>query len=199
MAIERIIVEELANISMTLTELSAITSIINSEIKNEVFSTLFNKIVSDIDKCYETVIINIQPFIALNSEENFVNEYDQLQGVYTASYLIEVGKPRVYVENAYEAYLELKMLKESKTQFPILKRTFKRLDELIDKWITNDAWLAMYIDNLFKRLQSLLTEIAELKKKDPNDAYLIYNSAFTNFEPYFELLKKKSGQLATQS
>ncbi|OQK15618.1 hypothetical protein AU255_15455 [Methyloprofundus sedimenti] len=66
-----------------------------------------------------------------------------------------------------------------------------RLDELIDKWVTNDAWLAMTIENLFKMLPRLLNEIAELKQKDPGDAYLIFNSAFNSFVPYLNIIRAK--------
>ena len=79
-------------------------------------------------------------------------------------------------------------MKESKTSFPLLKRTYERFDQLYDKWITNDAWLAMSIDNLFKRLQALLNEIAAVKQKDPEDAFLIYHAAFTGFSPYLDLI-----------
>jgi len=195
MVLERIIVEEFANISMTLTELLSITNIINSELKNDTFHSLFNKLVDDIDNCYGVVCSNINPLYEIKSEESFLKLFNQCQSTYAANYLIEVSKPRAYAEQAYEDHLELKTLKETKTQFPILKRTFIRLDALIDKWITNDAWLAMYIDNLLKRLHSLLTEITELKNKDPEDAYLIFHSAFTAFEPYLELITQQRKRL----
>jgi hypothetical protein len=63
--------------------------------------------------------------------------------------------------------------------------------------VTNDAWLAMSIDNLFKRLQALLNEIAALKQKDPEDAFLIYDSAFSTFSPYLELIAQKRELIRT--
>ena len=174
MGVERIIVEELASISMTLTELLSITRIINGEIKNEEFSLQFNGMVNTLAKSYDVVISNLMDFSKIQNEESFNNKFETHHSAYTDSYLNEISKPRTYAEQAYEAHLELKRMKQSKTSFPLLKRTFIRLDELIDKWVDNDVWLAMYIDNMFKRFNQLLNEVAEIKKNDVSDAYIIY-------------------------
>jgi hypothetical protein len=195
MGTERIIVEELASISMTLTELLSITRIINGEIKNEDFTLQFNGMVNTLASCYDVVISNLLGFSEIQNEESFNNKFESLHAAYTLSYLNEISKPRTYAELAYEAHLELKRMKQSKTSFPLLKRTFIRLDELIDKWADNDVWLAMSIDNLFKRFNHLLNEIAEIKKIDVSDAYIIYHSAFTDFTSYIEIIIQKRDQL----
>lgn len=191
MGIELDIVEELANISVTLTELSSISKIINGEIKNSEFDMRFNKMVDDLAKSYDVVTANLLPLSEFDSETTLVDSFDECHAAYTACYLKEISKPRAYADEAYEEYLLLKTQKESKTSFPLLKRTFERLDKFVDKWVTNDAWLAMSIDNLFKRLQTLLNEIATLKKKDPADAFLIYNAAFHDFHPYLGLIRQQ--------
>ena len=190
MGIELIIVEELANINVTLTELSSITRIVNSQIKSNDFDKVFNKMIDEIAKSYDVVISNLQTFYELDSEASFVADFDSLHAAYTARYLKEVSKPRTYTDEAYEEYLILKNLKQSKTSYPLLKRTFERLDLFIDKWVTNDAWLAMNIDILFKRLQQLLNEVAEVKKKDSGDAFIIYNSALVDFDDNIALIRK---------
>lgn len=197
MGTERIIVEELGNISMTLTEMLSISRTVKSEIKNEEFSLQFNSMVDTLTKCYDVVISNFTNFSEIKDEASFSSKFDSLHETYTRSYLKEISKPRTYAEQAYESHLELKRMKQSKTSFPLLKRTFKRLDELFDKWVDNDVWLAMYIDNMFKRFNHLLNEIAELKKNDISDAYIIYFSAFSDFTSYIELIKTKREELTT--
>ncbi|MGR8999990.1 MAG: hypothetical protein ACU88J_13220, partial [Gammaproteobacteria bacterium] len=81
------------------------------------------------------------------------------------------------------------------TAYPLLKRTFARLDEFIDKWITNDAWLAMSIENHVKMLYRFLTEIAELKQKDPTDAFTIFQAAMVALHPYYALLENDRSRL----
>lgn len=199
MGIELDIVEELASISVTLTELSSIAKIINGEIKNAEFDKRFNKMVTDLAKSYDIVTANLIPLSEFDSETSLIDNFDEYHAAYTACYLKEISKPRAYADAAYEEYLVLRTQKESKTSFPLLKRTFERLDKFVDKWVTNDAWLAMSIDNLFKRLQTLLNEIATLKKKDPADAFLIYHAAFHDFAPYLGLIRQQRAVLAARA
>ena len=197
MGTERIIIEELAMVSMTLTELLSIGRIVSTEIKDPSFTTQFRLMVDTLAQSYDVVSENLLAFSQLDSEERFGNEFDALHENYTASYLKEISKPRSYAEAAYEAHLELKRMKQSKTSFPLLKRTFLRLDELIDKWADNDVWLAMSIDNMFKRLNHLFNEVAELKKKDVSDAYMIFHSAMICFKDYIDLIVQQRQQLVS--
>jgi hypothetical protein len=191
MGIELDITRELATIGATATEVSAIAKLVNSQIRSSDFSTRFNKILTDIAVSYDVVTLNLTPLAELDSESAFLDGFDDCHAAYAACYLMEISKPRTSADDAYEEYLLLKTLKESKTSFPLLKRTFERLDQFIDKWITNDYWLAMSIDILFKRLQGLLNEIATLKKKDAEDAWLLYQSAFSGFNAYLALIRQQ--------
>ena len=195
MSIELVIVKELANIGVTLTELSSIARTVTSEIRRGEFAKLFTEMVAELAKCYDVVDDNISPLVELDSELDFVANFDVRHADYKARYLKEISKPRTYVDDAYETYLTLKTLRESKTSYPLLKRTFGRLDEFVDKWVTNDAWLAMSIDTLFKMLHRLLNEVAEVKQKDPSDAYLIYHAALSDFDGYLALIRDKRGLL----
>ncbi|MEJ2141968.1 MAG: hypothetical protein P8Y24_06375 [Gammaproteobacteria bacterium] len=199
MGIEQIITEELASISMTLGEMSAIANLINGEIKNEAFITPFSEVIEEISKSYDVVIENLLPFTELVTEESFMEKFDELATNYKECYLKEISKPRIYADEAYEQYLVLQSMKECKTRFPLLKRTFTRFDEFIDKWVTNDAWLAMGIDNLFKRLPHLLNEVTGLKQNDPDDAFVIYHSAFSTFKIYLDVISQQRQQLGMQN
>lgn len=191
MGIELDILQELTGVNVALSEASSLARIINGEIRSGEFHTRFNKIIDDIAKCFAVVTDNLQPFFAIDTEAALLEHFDKLHADYSACYLKEISKPRIYCDDAYEGYVLLRLQKEIKTGFPILKRSFERLDKFIDKWITNDAWLAMAIDNAFKRLQILLNEIAVLKNKDPEDAFLIYASALRDFSPYLDLIKQQ--------
>jgi hypothetical protein len=138
---------------------------------------------------------NLSPFAALDNETVFMQGFDQLYAAYRDSYLALVSKPRAFSDEAYEHYLVLQTFRETKTKFPLLKRTFERLEKFVDKWVTNDAWLAMSIDNLLKRLQRLLSEVAEIKQKDPADAFFILSAAFRDFSDYLQLITGKRDQL----
>jgi hypothetical protein len=198
MAIELDITRELATISATLMELAAVANMVNTEMGDSDFTRRFNKIIDDIGNSYDTVTANLLPLAEFTSEEAFNNGFDARHAAYSACYLTEISRPRSSWEDAYEEYQVLQNAKEFKTSFPLLKRSFERFKQFIDKWVDNDAWLAMSVDNLFKRLQALLNEIATLKHKDPSDAYVIYRAAFDGFSPYLQMMQDGQDRLVSK-
>lgn len=192
MNIEFVVNKELANISVTLTEFSRVTQIINSEVSSEAFSPLFNTMMSRVAQSYDVVIDALAPFTELESEEAFNTGYDACVARYKESYLMAISKARALTVDAYEDYEHLKCTREAKTRFPLLKRSFIRLETLADKWIANDYWLAMSIDTLFKMWPRLLQEISELKLKDPEDAYLIYSAAIGDLGVYLGVVQAQN-------
>lgn len=195
MGLELDIGKQLASINVTLSELISITNTVNTELQNTPFGIQFNEMIEQIAQSFDVVTDNLLPLCEMASEEEFSSSYDNRHSTYKDTYLMEISKPRNYGEQAYEQYLELKTSREMKTGYPLLKRSFERFDFLIDKWINNDAWLAMSIDNLFKRLQQLLNEIGTLNTKDPADAFTIYQSAFAGFKLYIDLLKQQHSSI----
>ncbi len=182
------ITKELANICVAATELCSIQQIIHSQIKAEDFSIQFSKIIGSISQCYGVVTDNLMPLATLNSESAFESGFDECFTSYKSSYLQLTSKPRNYSDQAHEEYLMLQDFKQCKTSFPLLKSSFERLYTYVDKWVTNDAWLAMSIENLLKILPRLLTEIYELKQKSPEDAYVNYAASMAAFTPYLALI-----------
>ena len=196
MGFELDIDRELGTISATLLELSSIHSTISSLIRDEEFKRHYTPIIEELAKSYHVVGDNLHGFTQLQSEEEFIANFDALHAAYTDCYLMEISKPRACGEAVYETYQFLKTLKQTKTEYPLLKRSFERLDHFYDKWVDNDAWLSMSIDHLFKRIKNLLTEIDALKQKDPEDAYLIYNAAFKAFAIFIDLIRLKASELS---
>jgi len=184
--------EELAAIAVTSTELLSISRSFTSLVRNNAFVAQFNEIVAEINKSYSVVSDSFNPFYALASEKEFTQRFDTLHEAFNGRYLMEASKPRRYCDNVYDAYIQLQQTKEAKSGFPLLKRNFQRLDSFYDKWITNDNLLAMSIDGVLKLQNRLLNEIAEIKQKDTEDAYIIFSSAFDDFRDYLTLIQIKS-------
>jgi len=188
--------EELAAITITATELLSVTRTVSGFIKNPVFIQQFNDIVAEINKSYPVVLDSFSPFYEIDSEEGFLRLFDEKFEAFKGRYLMDVSKPRRYLDNVYDAYIKMQQAKEAKTGFPVLKRTFLRLDVFYDKWVTNDALLAMSIDGVLKLKNRLLTEIAEIKLKDIEDAFIVYSSAFEDFRDYLTMIKNKSDTIS---
>jgi len=188
MGIELNLIQELARVCVTGSEFAAIENLIKGELTKPSFVEQFDKISGAIGECYELTVANLQPWLEITNETVFCEKFDSAYADYKATYLSITNRPRLASDQAYIDYMALLEYKETQTAFPLLKRTFARLDEFIDKWVTNDAWLAMTIENLLKMLQRFLNEVAELKQKDPTDAFTIYQAQMAALRPYYGLL-----------
>jgi len=189
MGVELNIVRNMATVCVTVSELAAIENLIKGELKNPAFVEQFNKMAGAIGECYGVIAAKVQPWLEITNETEFCEKFDSTHAGYKATYLSITNRPRVSSEQAYIEYMTLCNYQETQTAYPLLKRTFARLDEFIDKWINNDAWLAMSIENLLKMLHRFLNEIAELKEKDPTDAFTIFQAAMVALRPYYALLE----------
>jgi hypothetical protein len=189
MGVELNIVRNLATVCVTVSELAAIENLIKGELKNPAFVEQFDKMTGAIGECYGVIAAKVQPWLEITNETEFCEKFDSVHAGYKATYLSITNQPRVASEQAYIEYMALRNYKETQTAYPLLKRTFSRLDEFIDKWITNDAWLAMSIENLLKMLHRFLNEVAELKQKDLTDAFTIFQAAMVALRPYYALLE----------
>ncbi len=189
MGVELNIVRNMATVCVTVSELAAIENLIKGELKNPAFVEQFDKMAGAIGECYGVIADKVQPWLEITNETEFCEKFDSAHADYKATYLSITNQPRVASEQAYIEYMALRNYKETQTAYPLLKRTFARLDEFIDKWITNDAWLAMSIENLLKMLHRFLNEVAEFKQKDPTDAFTIFQAGMVALRPYYALLE----------
>ncbi|ANE55133.1 hypothetical protein [Methylomonas sp. DH-1] len=189
MAIELKLTKELATVCVTASELAAIETLIKAELAKPAFVAQFDKMGNAIAECYAVTTAVLAPWLAIGNETEFCNRFDAAYTEYKTTYLGITNRPRLSSEQAYVEYMLLREFKETQTAYPLLKTTFARLDEFIDKWITNDAWLAMTIENFVKMLYRFLTEIAELKPKDPTDAFTLYQALMAALRPYYALLE----------
>ncbi len=194
MGIELTLIREMTSVCATASEWDGIARTVNTLLRSGDFNSQFNQMVAELNKTYVMLGDTLSPFADLNTEQAFCDQFDALHEQYRGTYLLDVSQPRKFADETYEIYLLLKQTKEIRTNYPLLKRTFTRLDEFIDKWVTNDAWLAMSIDTLLKMLNRFFTEIGEMKRGDPEEAFLVYDAAFAELRIYLALLDEKLDQ-----
>jgi hypothetical protein len=135
----------------------------------------------------------LSPFVTLHQqvssgEAEFDQGFDELLLAYQQSYLAEASIPRHYADEAFEHFILIQQSKEFSTGYPLLKHSFDRLDYIIDKFITNDAWLVMSIETVMKRLARWLNDVADIKKADIDDAWWMYRGLMKGIEAYLPLL-----------
>jgi hypothetical protein len=195
MGLEFSVTKELASASTTLIELVALTRAIQQQLPRGDFVNQFNHIMGQLYDCYSVIEDNFKPFLAMDNQNAFDAQFDELYAHYSANFLKEASKARPTVEHIYEYYQELKLLKEFKSTFPMLKWAVSRLHDYIDKWIDNDTWFMMTLDRIFKLFNRFLQEISDFKRKDAEDAFSIYALARGDFALFVTILEQKRAEL----
>jgi hypothetical protein len=189
---ELTILNELAKITATRCEWLAIAATVTLHIRNPEFSAQYQRLLDALDPCYQFTNDMLSPFTRLSTLRQFENNFANLYDDYQQGYLLAASKPRHAADQAYEIFLGLMQRREFSTTFPLLQRTFDRLDYFVDKYVTNDAWLVMSIDAILKRLSRFLHEVAELKGRDQEESFLIYNTLMQDVAPYLQLLNSRA-------
>ncbi|MFT3931159.1 MAG: hypothetical protein QM709_12775 [Spongiibacteraceae bacterium] len=186
---ELTLLNELAKVTATQREWLSIAEVIQSQIGDDGFLEPYRRMEGELMQCYRFIEKLFEPFLAISKLDQFDSVFVSLSENYQKSYLIDLSKPRHAADRAYEVFLGLLQRKEFKTGYPLLKRTFDRLDYFVDKYVTNDAWLVMSIDSMLRRLSRFLHDIADLRKVDREEAFLVYRSLMISVEHYLELFK----------
>ncbi len=184
MGAEFTMIRELAIISATATEFESVHKIIIDEINSDNFCDKYASLVKDITASYSLLCSTLNPLICLNTKKSFDLSFSIEFKLYKERFQQALYQIRENAELTYEKYLQFRKLRETKTSYPSLKVAFSRLHNFIDKWIDNDIWLAMSIDNLFKLLNRHLTELQTQISKDPEIAYNLYKSSIEGFNVY---------------
>jgi hypothetical protein len=187
------IFKELAVVTSNRAEWLDIVETVQGHIRRAEFVQTFTAMNTGVLRVYEFVATMLSPFVALyrqasTREAVFDQGFDELLAAYQQSYLVEASIPRHYADEAFEHFILIQQSKEFSTGYPLLKHAFDRLDYIVDKFITNDAWLVMSIETVMKRLARWLNEVAEIKKADIDDAWWMYRGLIKGIEPYLPLL-----------
>ncbi|WP_018013639.1 hypothetical protein [Teredinibacter turnerae] len=169
------IAKELATIYSTAAEWQRVTQIILGMLPNNEFKSLFKKMADTLPGLFPVVTESVAPLLHIQEFADFERDFDSIQASYQQSFLSQASKPRHYAEATHELYLELVQFKEVKTSYPILKRSYSDLYDYMDKWVTNDAWLVMSCDVVFKSTNRLLLDFANQKKQDSEEAFLLFS------------------------
>lgn len=185
---ELTILNELAKITAIHCEWIAIADIVSEHVNNPEFSALYRRMLAALDPCYRFTIDTLSPFAALSTLPSFARGFEELYSDYQKKYLLEASKPRHAADQTHEVFIEIMQRREFSTTYPLLKRTFDRLDYFVDKYVNNDAWLVMSIDTILKRLSRFLNEVAELNVRDQEEAFLIYHALMQNIERYLAFM-----------
>jgi hypothetical protein len=184
-----ILLKDLSAITATRREWLDIAASIRRCISAPDFCAGFAAVVETLLPCYTFIDAMLQPFVDIADASRFAQEFDERNQAYQQTYLNSLSEARHAADACFEHYLLLAQDKTCKTGYPPLQHSFARLDYMVDKYVTNDAWLVMHIDSVIRRLSRFLNEVAELKKVDSDDALALYQGLMNSIRAYQSLLR----------
>ena len=188
--------KECATVTATLQELAGINAIICAEIPLPDFRTEYDSLLLDIVNTYQVVVDILKPLMILNQRDAFMASFDDVAQWYADSHRRALSQPRINAEFTFEKYLQFRKRKETKTSYPLLKVCFARLHDFIDKWIDNDIWLAMSTDTLLKMLNLVLNDLADARKRDSDEAFMLAQASIGKLAPYLAMLETGLAEIA---
>lgn len=186
---ELTLLNELAKVAATQCEWLSIAAVVTKHIRDAGFVAQYRRMSAELETCYRFTEAIFARFVAVATFEQFERAFDRLNDEYQQNYLFEASEPRRAADRAYEIFLGILQRKQFKTTYPLLKRTFDRLDYFVDKYVTNDAWLVMSIDAMLKRMSRFLHEVAELRKVDREEAFLVYRALMLSIERFLGTIR----------
>ena len=184
MGAEFMALKEMATISATCTELAAVNELICAETGPGDFQIQYQDLLTDVLNTYRLILAALTPLTALTGRPAFKTGLANMVAEFSTSLPVTTNEARNNAEFTYEKNLQFRKRAEVKTSYPILKNAFGRLHDFIDKWIDNDIWLVMSLDNLLKRLLRHLEDVQAMQAKDNEMAYAMYLSCAGQLGPY---------------
>lgn len=191
MGIEQNLLKDLGSVAMTASELASIAALVRRYRRPDDFFGGLEALFGELGRVYDVPLRVWSPWLALNGEAAFTDGFEACFAAFKDSYLGEASRPRHHTEAAYECHLALKACKAYQTGFPLLRHAFGRLDDLVDKWVTNDAWLVMNVDGALKKFSRLLDELADWHRRDAEDAWVRFAPAQDDWRRYLALIEDR--------
>lgn len=198
MNLELKIYKELGSINAAAMQWHNIAATVNKTMGGGEFKDNFNRMYSALIGLFRVVESDIGAVYQIQSIESFNEQFLTLKKDYSASFLKSASQPRQFTEAAHEEYITLSTLKEINTGYPLLKRCFSDLYQYMDKWVTNDSWLVMCADTVFKTTNRWLIDMESFFKQDPDEAWLIYECHCKHMRTLLSLLAKICQELEAQ-
>jgi hypothetical protein len=191
MGTEITIGNELAGLTVSLSEFAFAVKSLVGEAKEEEVRAALGGMIEEVRKSYDTAVEAFAPLYELDTQRKFTNRFTKIRADFKRTYLKDIGKVRTHCDIVQSRLEELQRRKSWMRHLPIMRRAFKRLEELSDYWIANDRWLAMNMDILLRSLNDLMNKVARMSKKSRKEAYQYLTDALEMYEDLLLGVRKK--------
>ncbi len=185
----------LATLKLNLGEFLAVAQQIAGVTKQREAREALKAAITEIRKSCDTAVDVFTPLYGLTTEAAFTKDFGALHATFKNSYLKNVDAVRTHC-HVVKIHLDaLLQKKEWLAGLPLLERSYRRLQELCDRWLFSDFALAEQMDSLLKCIDTFYTDVASLALRDGTAAFATLRSCMVQFEDDFLSLRKQLNAL----
>jgi hypothetical protein len=172
-----------ATLKVSLNDFVAVVGRLTGAVQEEAVRASLKDMIAEVRKSYETAVDVFTPFFAIDSREKFQADFATRYAEFNNKYLRDKNYIKTSSHIVSNKILEVLQRQKYREGWPILGRSYDRLQRLGAEWIGSDEQLGQSMDTLLKGLDVSLKRITERKQYDPDDA-------FEDLKESLELIKK---------
>ena len=190
MDIELSIAGDLAQLKISLAEFTSVMKQLWGEAKQQQIRQLLKEMMQEVRKSYDVAVDAFAPLYSLDSKRKFSAEFSQVRATFKATY-IKGNNVRTHCTVVTQKLDELKKHRRWMKNLPVVRRSFRRLENLASDWVANDIWLANNMESLLGDLNRFLNVVNRLQRENAANAFQYLTSSLDQFEDDFLAIKKR--------
>jgi hypothetical protein len=192
MSLELDIGHGLATLKLNLGEFLAVAKQIAGVTKHKEARQALKDSIGEIRRSCDTAVDVFTPLYALTSETTFQKDFGSHHAAFKNAYLKNIDNVRTHcsvVKTHLDGLLKKKAWMGS---LPLLERSYKRLDELSQRWLFSDYALSHQMESLLRNVDAFYGEVARMAA---GDGFATLRSSTAQFEDDFLSLRKQLNEL----
>jgi hypothetical protein len=186
---------ELVKFRISLNDFVQIMRRISGSAQSQALKSELKQVIVEVRKSYATVVDAFTPFVALDNQAKFDQEFGAKYAAFINKYLTQTNVVRTHSTIVTNKLQQLALNSEWRSLFPILQRQYWRLARLSRDWAASDVALSTALDRLLINLHEFLQSIAFLKHQDPTAAFEEFQEDLELFKDDFLSVKEKLDEL----
>lgn len=195
MSIELEIGHGLATLKLNLGEFLAVAQQIAGVTKHREARQALKAAIGEIRKSCDTAVDVFTPLYGLTTQAGFEKDFGALHADFKNSYLKNVDAVRTHCHVVKSHFDALLRKKEWLAGLPLLERSYKRLEDLCQRWLFSDFALAGQMDSLLRCIDTFYTDVSGMAIQDAAGAFATLRSSMAQFEDDFLSLRKQLNAL----
>jgi hypothetical protein len=151
--------------------------------------------IDEVRQTYDTIVDTLTPLYGIDNAEHFAQQFGGILVTFKGIYLRRSDTARAHCHRVREFFDALQQRRSWMEHIPIANRSFLRLKKICEQWFFNDIDLFYQMDRFFVNLNDFMDNIADLNRKDRNEAFPTMLAALREAEGNFKEMQKQLSAL----